>query len=215
MDKLISSFQLLKQVVDISLEGFETFLYVDIDKKYQKHIPFTQALHYKCVDSLDTIMAHPDAVDNYNIFLRDKMMEPPLLKDQITSQCNYVLVVVIALSILFYAQNKRFNIIQRVDTPFAFANNSSKRFVELFHQIGTFVSYKSLFHGSQTNTNTVIEAILEKTRTHQFFISYDIMNFYANIYNQKIFKRNAFVSYIAEKINILTGTKLTRDLSIN
>lgn len=34
IDKLISSPQLRKQVADISLESFEIFLYVDIDKKY-------------------------------------------------------------------------------------------------------------------------------------------------------------------------------------
>lgn len=63
--------------------------------------------------------------------------------------------------------------------------------------MSTPVSYESLRRSLQTNAKAVIEAILEKTRTCQFFISYDNMNFYENIYNQKIFNRSTLVSYTA------------------
>lgn len=35
--KLISSFRLRKQAIDIFLESFESFLYVKIDREYQRH----------------------------------------------------------------------------------------------------------------------------------------------------------------------------------
>lgn len=40
-NELISSFQLRKSDADISLKSFKIFLYIDSDKKYQKHLPFT------------------------------------------------------------------------------------------------------------------------------------------------------------------------------
>lgn len=45
-----------------------------------------------------------------------------------------------------------------------------------------------------------MEAILEKIRTYQFFILYDNINFYENVYDQRIFNRNALISYIARYI---------------
>lgn len=47
-------------------------------------------------------MADPDVMGNNNIFLHNNIIEPPLLKYQIASQPNHILVAVIALSILCY-----------------------------------------------------------------------------------------------------------------
>lgn len=46
---------------------------------------------------------------------------------------------------------------------------------------GTFVLYESLHRDLQANAKAVIKAILEKTRTCQFFILYNNMNFYENV----------------------------------
>lgn len=67
------------------------------------------------------------------------------------------------LGILCYTQNERSNIIKRVNTQFAFINNVPKWFVESFHQIDLFVSYKSLRRGLQANAKAVLEEILKKT----------------------------------------------------
>lgn len=61
-------------------------------------------------------MADPNAMGNDNIPLCNNMTELVLLKDQTTSQRNHALVAVVVLLILCYVQNKRFNIIQRVNT---------------------------------------------------------------------------------------------------
>ncbi len=163
MDKLISSFRLRKQATNIYPENFETFLYVDVDREHQRHTSFTRALLHKCVDSSNAIMADLDAMSNDNIPLRDNMTEPLPLKDWTNSQCNFALVAVVALLMLCYIRSERFNIVQRVNTQFAFANNVPKQFVELFHQMDTLVLYESLCHGLQANVKAVMEAILEKT----------------------------------------------------
>ena len=49
--QLILSPHLRKKASDISLESFESFAYVAIDSKYQKHATFTQSLVRICVNS--------------------------------------------------------------------------------------------------------------------------------------------------------------------
>lgn len=78
-------------------------------------------------------MADPDAIDNDNIFLYINMTELLLLEDQTTFQYNYTLVIVIALLILCYLQNKCSNIVQRINTQLVLANNILKWSVKLFH----------------------------------------------------------------------------------
>ena len=61
-------------------------------------------------------MADPDVMNNNDIPLHNNMTEPPLLEDQTISEHNCALYAVVALLMLCYAQNKRFNIVQRVNT---------------------------------------------------------------------------------------------------
>lgn len=56
-------------------------------------------------------MNDPDTMGNNDILLRDNMTESLLLKHQISSQHSCTLVVVIVLFILYYVQNKYFNIV--------------------------------------------------------------------------------------------------------
>lgn len=72
------------------------------------------------------------------------MTEPPLLENQTISQRSRNLILVVALEMLYYAQIDRFNIMQRVNTQFAFPNNIPKRFVESFYQIDFLIIYESL-----------------------------------------------------------------------
>lgn len=145
---MISNSRLKKQATDVSPESFELFSYIEIDKKHQIYTPFTQSLICTCVNSSETIIDDPDVNDLYNISpLRNNMTKPPLLKNRTTSQCNHALMLVMALGILCYAQNKRSKFVQKVNTQFAFANNILKRFIESFHQIDYLISYESLCCG--------------------------------------------------------------------
>lgn len=98
-------------MADVSSESYETFSYGAIDKDYCRYASFTSALLYTYVNCLNVIMNDPDTMDNNNIPLCNHMIEPLLLKDRMSFQRNYTLVVVIALSILCYAQSKRSHIV--------------------------------------------------------------------------------------------------------
>lgn len=58
------------------------------------------------------------------------------------------------------------------------------------------VSYEFLRHGLQSNAKAVIDLIIEKTQSQQFFISYNNMNFYENVRNQRLFNCSFLLNYI-------------------
>lgn len=91
-------------------------MYINIDKKYKRYASFTKILLYKCVDSSDANIADLDAMSNNNMFLCNNMTKSLLFKDRTTFQRNCTLIAIIALSILYYAQKKCFNIVQKVNT---------------------------------------------------------------------------------------------------
>lgn len=80
---LIFSFQLRKQVADISLESLKIFSYVDIDGEYQRYISFTYALFCICINSSNTIINNPDVIGKKDVFLLNNITELLLLGDQI------------------------------------------------------------------------------------------------------------------------------------
>lgn len=126
-----------------------------------------------------------------------------LFEDRTNRQRNRPLIAVVALAILCYAQSERCNLVQRVNAQFAFANNVPKRFVELFHQLGLIVSYKSLRRGLQSNAKAIMDSIIEKTRSQRFFILFDNMNFYENVRNQRLFNRSSLLNYTAGYIGFM------------
>ena len=82
---MISSPCLKKQVTNVSPESFELFLYVQINRKYQKHALFTQFLICIYVDSSKTIIKDLDLIDLNGIPpLCNNMIKPPLLEDWTT-----------------------------------------------------------------------------------------------------------------------------------
>lgn len=80
MDKLILSSQHRKQVADISPENFEIFLYIDINKKYNRYVSFTRVFICIYVNDLEAIMNNPDVMGNNNILLHNNMIELLVLK---------------------------------------------------------------------------------------------------------------------------------------
>lgn len=57
------------------------------------------------------------------------------------------------------------------------------------------VLYKSICRGLNINAKVVIDTIIEKIRTSQFFILYDNMNVYEHACNQKIHNQSALINY--------------------
>lgn len=108
------------------MESFKIFSYVDVDRKYQRYIPFIQTIFCICINNLNGIINNLDVISDKNISLYNNITESLLLEDWISSQHNYTLIAVVALSMLYYAQSKRSNIVQRVNIQFVFTNNISK-----------------------------------------------------------------------------------------
>ncbi len=101
-----------------------------------------------CIDSHDRIIDDPnlDLADDIPLLI-DNMRDPPKLEEQNLPKCNRVLISVISLVLLCYAQNERSNLIQRVIGYYAFSANISKHSVESLHQMGIIFSYESIQRG--------------------------------------------------------------------
>lgn len=158
---------------------------VAIDRVHKQKVPFIRFFLQTYVDSHNYIIddLNLDLVDNIPL-LYDNIVDPLELKKQNLSKRNRALISVVSLALLYYGQNEHSNILQRVIGHYAFSGNISKRSVESFYQIGIIVSYESIRHSLQVNATAVIEEIIEKTRFHHFFISYDNIDFYKNVWDQ-------------------------------
>ncbi len=122
--------------MDISPENLEGFSYIAVDIEHRRDAPFTRSLLRVYMDSLNSIIPDPDVINDDGFALRNNMRDPVLLENQTNRQRNRPLIAVIVLAMLSYARSERNNLVQRVNTQFAFANNIPKQFVELFHQLG-------------------------------------------------------------------------------
>lgn len=85
IDKLISISRLQKQVANVLLKSLEIFLYVNVNRIYQRHTIFTQALLHKYIISLYAIMTNLAIIGNNNIFLHNNITKSLLLKDRTIS----------------------------------------------------------------------------------------------------------------------------------
>lgn len=127
-------------------------------------MPFLWSLLYVYINSHDHIMEKPiDIFDNDLFLLHDNMTEPLTLKKKTISTCNRPFITVVSFAMLYYAQSKWSNLLQRVIRQFTFANNISKRYIELFYQISMIVLYKFIQCGLAVNTNVIIDEIINKT----------------------------------------------------
>lgn len=214
MRKLVLNPRLRKKAADITSDSFEDFSYVTVDKEHQRNALFTCSLLRACVDSHDGIIDDPAETDNEGFPpLRNNMRGPPPLEERTSSRRNRALIAVVSLAMLCYARSERSNLVQRVNSQFAFANNVPKQFVESFHQMGILVSYESIRCGLQTNAKTIMDIIVDKTRSSRFFISYDNMNFYENARDQRIFNRSSLVNYTAGYICFMKTPNMMEDMA--
>ena len=125
------------------------------------------------------------------------MVNPPNLEERNLPKRNRALISVVSLALLCYSRNERSNMFQKVIGHYAFSSNIPKQSVKSFHQMGIIVSYESIQCGLQVNAAAVMKEIVEKTRLHRFFISYDNMDFYENVRDQRIHNRSAILNYTA------------------
>ncbi len=208
----ILSNQLRLPVEEMNPRRLREFLLVAIDRVHKQESPFTRSLLQACVDSHDHIIhdLNLDLADDI-FLLCNNIVDPPELEKQNLSKRNRALISVVSLALLCYGRNECSNMFQRVIGHYAFSGNISKRSVESFHQIGIIVSYESIRRGLQVNATAVMEEIIEKTRFHSFFISYDNMDFYENVQDQRLHNRSAIVNYTTRYICFMKPLKGSRE----
>ncbi len=56
-----------------------------------------------------------------------------------------------------------------------------------------------------------MEEIIEKTRFHRFFISYDNMDFYENVRDQRLYNRSAIINYTVGYICVMKPPESSRE----
>ena len=67
--------------MDILLENFKRFLYIAMDIEHQKNAFYIQSLLCVCVDSLDSIIADLDIINNDSFSLCNNMRDLILLNN--------------------------------------------------------------------------------------------------------------------------------------
>lgn len=154
-----------------------------------------------CIDNNINIIINSDNVfANKPVLLLDDIKMNGLLMKKTGPTCNQVLIAVVCLYMLCYTQSKCLNILQKVNNQFTFANNVLKRFVKVFYHKSMIILYESICRGLNINTKIVMDTIVEKIWTSQFFVLYNNINVYEHTCNQKIYNQNALLNYTIDYI---------------
>ena len=209
---ITSSNQLRLPIEKMNSWRFREFSLVVIYRAHKLGASFTCSLLRVCVDSYDYIIDNPNLnLADDILLLRNNMVNPPELEEWNFSKRNRALISIVSLALLYYCQNERSNTFQRVIGYYVFSGNILKRSIKSFHQIYIIVLYESIWRGLQVNTIAVIEEIVEKTRFHRFFISYDNIDFYENVRDQRLHNQSAIVNYTFGYIYFMKSTEDGRE----
>ena len=80
---------------------------------------------------------------------------------------------------------------------FLFASNTAKRCVEVLHRLGLSVSYETVVSALRRNGETSLKNLREEIRHRRFFVSFDNMNFFRNVRDQRMHNHAHQVNYTA------------------
>jgi len=78
-----------------------------------------------------------------------------------------------------------------------FASNTAKRAVEAIHRLGIRVSYETATRALHGNSDASHVKLIQLVKTSRFFITFDNMNFYQNVRDQRQHNRGHQVNYTA------------------
>ena len=133
------------------------------------------------------------------------------------------LVATVSLCMLCYARNQQSNLLQVVLGYLAYADNVTKRMVEILHRIGLTVTYETVRRALHVNAKAVLAELKEKAWERRFFLSYNNMNFYEHRRDQRLANKGHQVPYTAgyvcfmrsEHDSVIDGNWVERYLSSN
>lgn len=101
------------------------------------------------------------------------------------------------ICLLSYSFNKKTNLFQIINEQFLYANYIFKKAIKSYHQIGLVVSIETIQRFLQINTWAILSMLKKRIKTQQFFLSYNNMNFYDYVYNQRLYNKRHLVNFIA------------------
>lgn len=92
---------------------------------------------------------------------------------------------------------------------FLFASNVPKRYVESLHQMGIIVSSETIWQVLNTNAVAILKNLQNCVQSKRFFISYDNMNFYKNVRDQRLHNCVRLLFYTAEYVCFMKASDLS------
>ena len=164
--------------------------------------------------SLSNDSIHGDIADD-SIGNESETSSTVPIKKRIRQQRNKALIATICLCMLAYSRSKYANLLQMVAGYFAFAQNMPKRCVEVFHKMGLLVTSKTVRQALTANSEAVLQTLRERVRNERFLISYDNMNFYEKVQDQRVHNKAHQVAYTAGYICFMKGKGCLNANTIN
>ena len=109
---------------------------------------------------------------------------------------------------LVHCRSQKKNLLAANVGYFLFASKTPKRVIEIIHRLGLSISYESIVH---TLRRLAKQAAFDLRKwaasCPAFFISFDNLNFYAHVRDQRLLNRNQMINYTAGYIAINPWTR--------
>ena len=108
---------------------------------------------------------------------------------------NKALIATVSFYMMAYAKNKYTNLFQMVTSYFIFTHNVSKRGIDVYYKMGLIILYKTVWQILNANKQAILRLFCKKVNVKQFFLSYDNINFYKKVQDQRIYNKYYQIAY--------------------
>lgn len=155
-------------------------------------------------NSLSNDSIHGDIADD-SIGNKSETSSTIPIKKRIRQQQNKAYIATICLCMLAYSRRKYAKLLQMIAGYFAFAQNMPKQCVEVFHKIGILVTGETIRQALIANSKAVLQTLWERVHNKRFLISYDNVNFYEKVQDQRVHNKAHQVAYTTGYICFMKG----------
>lgn len=201
METLVAHKALRLPISNVSPDTLEQFDPKVIAEHQSILAPLTTSVLRACtgLDASDIMAtANANLPKATNLELRDDPTRPAPPRGRDCKQ-----IATISLCLLCYARNKRSNVLQMTMDYFAYADNTTKQMVEIFHRMGLAMTYKTVKRAFINNAIAVLEKLKEKAWCRRFFVSYNNMNIYSTQQDQHLHNKAHQIDYTAGYVSFM------------
>lgn len=86
---------------------------------------------------------------------------------------------------------------------FLYASNTAKRCIEVLHRLGLSISYETVISALRRNGEASLKQLRKEIQHRRFFVSFDNMNFFQNVRDQRMHNHARQVNYTAGYVCIM------------